>query len=142
MRRTQEELNSRFRKEYLALLVQKGRQVAETTAKIGDVVLIGSEDKKRFQWPLGIIVELFPGRDGAVRVARLKTKHGFLERPLQRLYPLEMAVEPSTAIAMAKKRKTQPKPKDVPIPEEAQTPIVTRTGRQSRKPNRFGQWYQ
>jgi len=54
-------------------------------------VFVGSDDKKRLQWPLAKVVELIPGRDGLVRVAKLKTQHGVLVRPLQRLYPLEVS---------------------------------------------------
>lgn len=46
---------------------------------------------KRLDWPLGKITQLFPGRDGKVRVARLKTATGELVRPVQRLYPLELS---------------------------------------------------
>jgi len=40
---------------------------------------------------LAKVVELTPGRDGLVRVAKLKTQHSVLVRPLQRLYPLEVS---------------------------------------------------
>ena len=44
---------------------------------------------------MGVVVELFSGRDEEVRVARVKThskdnKHIILKRPIQRLYPLEV----------------------------------------------------
>lgn len=82
-------LQRRFRNEYLAQLnFHKGR-TNPTQASLGDVVLIGNDADKRLEWPLGKIVELIPGKDGKVRVARLKTSKGQLIRPLQRLYPLE-----------------------------------------------------
>ena len=34
--------------------------------KIGDVLLVGSDDRKRLQWPVARIVELIPGRDGVL----------------------------------------------------------------------------
>ncbi|UYV68872.1 hypothetical protein LAZ67_6001388 [Cordylochernes scorpioides] len=68
------ELRQRFRKEYLGLLVQKGKEGSEFTLKIGEIVLIGNEDQKRIDWPMAKIEELIPGRDGKIRVARVKTK--------------------------------------------------------------------
>ena len=33
----------------------------------GDLVLVVSEDTARNSWPLGLVVETFPSRDGLVR---------------------------------------------------------------------------
>ena len=63
------------------------------TLSVGDIVIIKSEDKNRGKWPLGIIQELYPGRDGVVRAARLRSGKSFLERPLQHLYPLELSCD-------------------------------------------------
>lgn len=57
--------------------------------KPGDLVLIENENKKRLAWPLGRVEEVFPGRDGVIRVVRLRTVNGILIRPIQKLYPLE-----------------------------------------------------
>ena len=56
-------------------------------------MIIKSEDKNRGKWPLGIIQELYPGRDGVVRAARLRSGKSFLERPLQHLYLLELSCD-------------------------------------------------
>ncbi|KAF5283079.1 hypothetical protein FQR65_LT14096 [Abscondita terminalis] len=82
-------LNSRFREENLSLLVIKGKQRKCKKLQIGNICLIGREDKKRLQWPMGKVLKLFPGRDGVSRVARLKIQGGELLCPIQRLYPLE-----------------------------------------------------
>jgi hypothetical protein len=37
-----------------------------------------------------VIEELIPGRDGEVRLVRLRTASGVLLWPIQRIYPLEM----------------------------------------------------
>ncbi|XP_054711322.1 uncharacterized protein LOC129220912 [Uloborus diversus] len=58
--------------------------------KIGDVVLLEGSNKNKFLWPLGIITELFKGRDGLVRACTVKTKDGQYRRPIQLVYPLEM----------------------------------------------------
>ncbi|GFT72658.1 uncharacterized protein TNCV_755671 [Trichonephila clavipes] len=36
------------------------------------------------------IIELIPGRDGEIRTVRLKTQHGTVIRPVQRIFPLEV----------------------------------------------------
>lgn len=63
---------------------------------IGDVVVI-HEDQPRAMWKLGIVEELLIGADGQYRAAVLRVsgqgrafKH--LRRPVQKLYPIEMAV--------------------------------------------------
>jgi hypothetical protein len=41
---------------------------------IGDVVLIKEEDRKRGSWPIAIIKEFFPGKDGIIRSARVEKR--------------------------------------------------------------------
>lgn len=88
-----DELKSRFVKEYLSQLVQRGTEKKSRIPEVGDIVLIESDDKKRIMWPMARIMELFPGRDGHIRVAKLKTSNGTLTRPMQRLFPLEVSTE-------------------------------------------------
>lgn len=45
---------------------------------------------KRIDWPLGRVIKVIPGRDGEIRVVKIKTENGELVRPVQRLYPLEI----------------------------------------------------
>ena len=56
-------------------------------------MIIKSEEKNRVRWPLGIVRELYPGRDGVVRAVKVRSGRNFLERPLQHLYPLELSFE-------------------------------------------------
>ncbi|GFT83045.1 DUF5641 domain-containing protein [Nephila pilipes] len=46
--------------------------------------------KKRLHWLLGRVLELFPGKDGIIRLVKLRTEKGNVLRPIQRLYPLEL----------------------------------------------------
>ncbi|GIY34110.1 integrase catalytic domain-containing protein [Caerostris extrusa] len=46
------ELRSRYRKEYLGQLVQKAKATCQEL-KVGDIVLIELENKKRVMWPMG-----------------------------------------------------------------------------------------
>lgn len=89
---TRVKLKQRFRDEYLALLKQK-HQKQGSKFNVGDIVLIGSDNKKRQDWPIGKIIEIIPGKDTFGRVAKVKTQTGDLLRPIQRLYPLEITAQ-------------------------------------------------
>ncbi|GFT30114.1 integrase catalytic domain-containing protein [Trichonephila clavipes] len=70
------DLRQRFRKEYLSELIQKQNDNRVREPRIGEMVLIGNDNKKRLSWPIAKIIELIPGRDGEIRTVRLKTQHG------------------------------------------------------------------
>lgn len=80
-------LRQRFRREYLGQLLLKENQ--HDHVKLGDVVLVEADNLKRLEWPLGVIEELLPGKDGRTRVVRVRTKNGVIMRTVQRLVPLE-----------------------------------------------------
>ncbi|UYV60356.1 hypothetical protein LAZ67_1000938 [Cordylochernes scorpioides] len=90
LQQIKKELKERFHKEYLAMLVQKGNETEGRRFLPGEVVLIGRDDQKRIFWPLGRILELYPGKDGRERVARVRTATGEFVRPLKRLFSLEL----------------------------------------------------
>ena len=56
-----------------------------STAKVGDVVLVIQPDTLRRRWPLGRIVEVYPGRDGHTRVAKDACGVKTVVRPINRL---------------------------------------------------------
>lgn len=107
------ELQNRFRNEYLSQLINKAKMKPSRPLQVGDVVVVGSDLKKRVDWPLGRISELYPGKDGIRRVAKLKTRDGIIIRPVQRLCPLELDVKATTEI------------------------LTTRAGRRIRTPDRL-----
>ena len=57
---------------------------------VGDVVMIKGESKKRGKQKIGIISELFQGKDDQIRCVRVKTPRYYLDRPIRLLYPLEL----------------------------------------------------
>ncbi|GBO42214.1 hypothetical protein AVEN_65691-1, partial [Araneus ventricosus] len=57
---------------------------------VGEIVLVGDDNNKRLFWVLAKIDELIPGRDGKIRTVKLKTQHGTVVRPTQRICPLEI----------------------------------------------------
>ena len=58
--------------------------------KVGDVVQVQSDDKRRINWNLAVVQKLQYGNDGLVRSAGVKTKYGLTNRPINKLYPLEI----------------------------------------------------
>nr|XP_042912440.1 uncharacterized protein LOC122272625 [Parasteatoda tepidariorum] len=91
-----DDLRRRCRIEYLGQLRYQASRVNKIDQlTVGDVVLIEDINKRRIHWPLTKIIELLPGKDKVVRLAKVKTENGTFLRPLQRLFPLEIS-EPNT----------------------------------------------
>ena len=103
----------RWSREYLVALRERqncnGKGKA-SSLNPGDGVLIRSEEKNRGKWPLGVVVELFNGRDGVVRAVKLRAGKTFLERPIQHLYPMELTCD------RAPERATVPTPLNAKAP--------------------------
>lgn len=86
----------RWTTEYLTALrerhqLSKSRPTVNTV-KTGDIVLIHADNKPRLNWDLGKVCDLTTGKDGLIRSVKLKTKNGFTNRPLSKLYPLEISI--------------------------------------------------
>ena len=79
----------RWHLEYLHSLQARSKwNVSQPTINPGAVVLIIDEHSPPFVWLLGKIEEVFPGKDGIVRVASVRTKNGVYTRPIVKLCPL------------------------------------------------------
>ena len=90
---SQEELLKEFwyiwKQEYLRNLPPfRGKGPGREIGK-GSVVLIENEGA-RITWPLGVVLKMFPGRDGLSRTVEVKTEKGVYVRPIQRLHSLEI----------------------------------------------------
>ena len=90
---------NRWRREYLVDLREAHRinNKEPVEVKPGDVVLIQDDNTKRGMWKMGIIEEIIKGKDQNIRGAKVRKmargKPEFLNRPLQKLIPLESAGE-------------------------------------------------
>ena len=62
----------------------------EKNLKIGDVVLLVQPGLSRENWPLGRIVDVFPGKDGHTRVAKVQCGEKTFVRPIHKLVPLDI----------------------------------------------------
>ncbi|GFX45669.1 DUF5641 domain-containing protein [Trichonephila clavipes] len=103
------------------------------------MVLIGNDNKKRLSWPIVKIIELIPSRDGEIRIVRLRTQHGTVIRPVQRIFPLEVQ-----AIANSDKELKEEsisvkstKPEKVLNTNYAIVKKYTSSGRLVKEPNRL-----
>ena len=74
------------------------------TIKVGDIVLI-HDDIPRINWRLAIIEELITCNDGLTQAANLRTASGRTNRPISRLYPLEITAGTRSADVVAEDEK-------------------------------------
>ncbi|XP_026672465.1 uncharacterized protein LOC113464792 [Ceratina calcarata] len=70
----------RWLREFLpTLMPRKKWRESEPPLKVGDIVLILDDNTERNTWRKGVITEVFPGADGQVRVAEVRTANGNLQ---------------------------------------------------------------
>lgn len=85
--------HKQWKGEYLTSLVGKmgKRSGSDIINKIkpGDVVLVHTEGNRE-GWPMAVVQEIFRGKDGVVRTAKVKTRLGSVVRTINKLYPLEI----------------------------------------------------
>ena len=65
-----------------ALSIRRKWLPTERDLQVGDVVLVVSPNTPRGHWPLGRITEVFPGKYGHVRVAKVQVGRNELTRPI------------------------------------------------------------
>ncbi|XP_059053111.1 uncharacterized protein LOC131847549 [Achroia grisella] len=81
----------RWVREVLPDLIPRRKwQYDQTPIQVGDFVLIVDPDAPRNLWLKAVVQQVFPGRDGRVRVVELKTKTGILKRPVTRVVRISM----------------------------------------------------
>ncbi|KAK6172490.1 hypothetical protein SNE40_016128 [Patella caerulea] len=89
---------NRWRREYVTDLREhhKFNQTKGQSVHVGDVVIIYEDKVPRHNWNIARIERTLEGRDGNIRsaVVRVLNKSGkpiLMNRPLQRLYPIELS---------------------------------------------------
>ena len=83
---------TRWLKEYLPMLQERQKWIPERrNLEVNDLVLVVDKNIPRGRWLLGRCMKVFPGRDGRVRTAEIKTKESTLIRPISKLCLLEEA---------------------------------------------------
>lgn len=82
---------NKWSKDYLNQLQNKPKwHNKEDNIKVGDVVLLKSENFPPTAWPLARVEEVHPGADGLVRVVQVRTKNSTFKRPISKLCRLPM----------------------------------------------------
>ena len=102
LRTCKDQMWTRWQREYLTALRERHNlmdRVTKFQPKKGDVVIVKTNNKNRGTWPLAIVNEVFPERDGVIRAVQLRTAKSMLERPVQHLYPLELECDLCTPVA-------------------------------------------
>lgn len=92
--------STRWKHEYLTSLREFHRTSGNNNQeiKVGDVVLV-HDDSPRISWKMAIVEELIVGRDGLVRAANIRTCNGKTNRPIVKLYPLEVTSSGEVALS-------------------------------------------
>ena len=77
----------RLVKEYLPTLLKRSKwsDSDQTPLRVNDIVWILKDMTPRGIWPLGRVLEVYPGRDGQHRVVKVKTAYGTYVRPVSAL---------------------------------------------------------
>ena len=134
---------SRWSREYLGELRNFHRERSSFQPQTGQIVLVECEGK-RHNWPLGVIDTVLPGKDGVVRVAKVRTNSGYMTRPVEKLYLLEASDSPipediqSTNVADPElEEKCEDQPDVVSSPLRIPKTQFTRVGRKVRVPSRL-----
>lgn len=79
----------RWSQEYLSSLQQREKWNTPTKPiKLGSVVVIKDQNAHPLSWPLGIVEEVYPGKDSIIRTCKVRTASGSYVRPVIRLAPL------------------------------------------------------
>ena len=76
----------RWSREYLQQLQSRSKWRSKApNLQVGDIVLLKPEKTFKCHWPLARVTAVFPGQDGLVRVATVKTATGTLKRPVVKM---------------------------------------------------------
>ena len=91
---------SRWSREYLNTLQSRTKwQSSKPNLREGDIVILKEDRTFACHWPLARITQTYPGPDGLVRVAKIKTATGVYKRPVTKLALLhrpDSSQEPSS----------------------------------------------
>ena len=81
----------RWMREWLPNLNSRKKWLkTQRNLQVGEVILLMSPDAPRGKWPLGRVLEVYPGEDGRVRVAKVQVGCNTLTRSVSKLCPLEV----------------------------------------------------
>ena len=81
----------RWMREWVPSLSSRRRWYqSRKNLQVNDIVLLVSPESPRSHWPLGKVIEVYPGKDGHIRSVKLQVGDKQLVRPIVKLCPLEL----------------------------------------------------
>eukprot|EP00117_Sycon_ciliatum_P017532 scpid35642/ scgid16489/ len=81
----------RWVREYLPTLTRRTKWFkAAEPIKVNDVVVIADPQLARSCWPKGIVENVYPGKDGKIRIVDVRTAMGTFRRPVSRICVLDV----------------------------------------------------
>ncbi|GFV97774.1 integrase catalytic domain-containing protein [Trichonephila clavipes] len=88
---------NRWSTEYLTHLQTRAKWSEQNPNLMeNQLVLLKVLNNKPLDWPMGRILEVFPGSDGLVRVVNVKTSTVILKRAITKVVPLPIPVDPAS----------------------------------------------
>ena len=76
----------RWSKEYLNTLQARSKwKTSQPNLQEGDIVILKEDKTFSCYWPLAKVLQTYPGKDGLVRVAQIRTSSSTLKRPVTKL---------------------------------------------------------
>ena len=85
---------SRWKREYLPTLQERPKwNRVKRNLRVNDIVLIKDEIAPRNVWPMGVVSEVQPDKNGLVRSVQVRTSKAELRRPVHKLVLLLAAEE-------------------------------------------------
>ncbi|GFX18780.1 integrase catalytic domain-containing protein [Trichonephila clavipes] len=88
---------NRWSTEYLTHLQTRAKWSKQNPNLMeNQLFLLKDPNTKPLDWPMGRILEVFPGSDGLVRVVNVKTSTGILKRAIKKVVPLPIPVDPAS----------------------------------------------
>jgi len=96
-----EHFRHRWKQEYLTSLREFHKHSGSNlqNISIGDIVLVHDEGP-RTQWKLAVIEKLNKGQDGMIRSADIRTSTGSTNRPIVKLFPLEVTAKDTEHVSV------------------------------------------
>lgn len=80
-----------WHKDYITQLQSRPKwRYQDTNLKVGDLVFVKQLNTSPLTWPMGRIIQTFPGNDGKVRVADVKVNGKIYRRAITKLSPLPL----------------------------------------------------
>ncbi|GFU47028.1 integrase_H2C2 domain-containing protein [Nephila pilipes] len=110
--------------------------------KVEDIVLVGSDDKKKLFWTLARISELYPDADGISLRAKINEQKGELFTTVQNLYPSKVSsskeisiINPNSDVNQSSEKQSKKPEKRPANPVIKDFSKIIRTGRTVRIPD-------